>query len=263
MLALLFFFLPFKDRAAVLGRPLRQQREPRCCTSCIVNPSFGISIHIIYFWFGVIWCDTPDPLFAPPLSLCVSVRSSMLQLHSNPGDYAWGQGGLDAVITEVSDVRVVRLKNCSYIIDRDILYLDPPTSFFVFIPKNSRYKVFKCCLSLSPRPFTISSTLSIPPRALPVVRTAGEHRSTSCWKGDDLVPAVSLRLPGADRWESQHHCTLRRVIRTIQFIWGENLRCGYFTLWSDCFLYLSPSASYLYFSNNSFPSFIFPLSLLI
>ncbi|CAM9120856.1 unnamed protein product, partial [Lampetra planeri] len=24
----------------------------------------------------------------------------MLQLHSNPGDYAWGQGGLDAVITE-------------------------------------------------------------------------------------------------------------------------------------------------------------------
>lgn len=28
----------------------------------------------------------------------------MLHLHSNPGDYAWGQGGLDAVITEVSDV---------------------------------------------------------------------------------------------------------------------------------------------------------------
>lgn len=27
--------------------------------------------------------------------------SSMLQLHSNPGDYAWGQGGLDAVITEL------------------------------------------------------------------------------------------------------------------------------------------------------------------
>lgn len=23
-------------------------------------------------------------------------------LHSNPGDYAWGQGGLDAVITQVS-----------------------------------------------------------------------------------------------------------------------------------------------------------------
>lgn len=22
-------------------------------------------------------------------------------LHSNPGDYAWGQGGLDAVITQV------------------------------------------------------------------------------------------------------------------------------------------------------------------
>ncbi|KAM4538881.1 E3 ubiquitin-protein ligase RNF115 [Odontesthes bonariensis] len=27
--------------------------------------------------------------------------SGMLQLHSNPGDYAWGQGGLDAVITEL------------------------------------------------------------------------------------------------------------------------------------------------------------------
>ncbi|XP_029023807.1 E3 ubiquitin-protein ligase RNF115 isoform X2 [Betta splendens] len=27
--------------------------------------------------------------------------SSMLHLHSNPGDYAWGQGGLDAVITEL------------------------------------------------------------------------------------------------------------------------------------------------------------------
>ncbi|XP_032391202.1 E3 ubiquitin-protein ligase RNF115 [Etheostoma spectabile] len=27
--------------------------------------------------------------------------SNMLQLYSNPGDYAWGQGGLDAVITEL------------------------------------------------------------------------------------------------------------------------------------------------------------------
>ncbi|KAM4725070.1 E3 ubiquitin-protein ligase RNF115 [Anableps anableps] len=27
--------------------------------------------------------------------------SSMLQLYSNPGDYAWGQGGLDAVVTEL------------------------------------------------------------------------------------------------------------------------------------------------------------------
>lgn len=38
------------------------------------------------------------------LSLGFPRRSSMLQLHSNPGDYAWGQGGLDAVITEVSDI---------------------------------------------------------------------------------------------------------------------------------------------------------------
>lgn len=34
---------------------------------------------------------------------CVSVRTGML--HSNPGDYAWGQGGLDAVITQVNQDR--------------------------------------------------------------------------------------------------------------------------------------------------------------
>lgn len=33
---------------------------------------------------------------------CCCLRSSMLQLYSNPADYAWGQGGFDAVITEVS-----------------------------------------------------------------------------------------------------------------------------------------------------------------
>lgn len=26
-------------------------------------------------------------------------------LHSNPGDYAWGQGGLDAVITQVCEAQ--------------------------------------------------------------------------------------------------------------------------------------------------------------
>lgn len=34
-----------------------------------------------------------------PFSLLSSIRTGML--HSNPGDYAWGQGGLDAVITQV------------------------------------------------------------------------------------------------------------------------------------------------------------------
>ncbi len=33
--------------------------------------------------------------------VCVCVRTGML--HSNPGDYAWGQGGLDAVITQVAE----------------------------------------------------------------------------------------------------------------------------------------------------------------
>ncbi|XP_078124435.1 E3 ubiquitin-protein ligase RNF115-like isoform X1 [Sander vitreus] len=36
-------------------------------------------------------------------SAAPAALSSMLQLHSNPGDYAWGQGGLDAVITETAD----------------------------------------------------------------------------------------------------------------------------------------------------------------
>lgn len=34
--------------------------------------------------------------------VCVSFRTGML--HSNPGDYAWGQGGLDAVITQVDQL---------------------------------------------------------------------------------------------------------------------------------------------------------------
>uniref|UniRef100_A0A8C6WGA2 RING-type E3 ubiquitin transferase n=1 Tax=Neogobius melanostomus TaxID=47308 RepID=A0A8C6WGA2_9GOBI len=31
----------------------------------------------------------------------VTIVSNMFQLHSNPGDYAWGQGGLDAVISDL------------------------------------------------------------------------------------------------------------------------------------------------------------------
>ena len=30
----------------------------------------------------------------------------MLNLHGNPRDYAWGEGGLDAIITQVRLVRV-------------------------------------------------------------------------------------------------------------------------------------------------------------
>uniref|UniRef100_A0A8C4Z3N0 RING-type E3 ubiquitin transferase n=1 Tax=Gadus morhua TaxID=8049 RepID=A0A8C4Z3N0_GADMO len=46
-------------------------------------------------WWHIIYLITPT---------CLSLflfSSSMLQLHSNPGDYAWGQGGLDSVITEL------------------------------------------------------------------------------------------------------------------------------------------------------------------
>lgn len=33
-------------------------------------------------------------------------------LHSNPGDYAWGQGGLDAVITQVVEQRADYAHGC-------------------------------------------------------------------------------------------------------------------------------------------------------
>lgn len=104
-------FYSFKDCAAVLGRPVCQQRKPRCCTSCAVN-SFNFRFHITCSWFNLTLCDNHLPLSLARL-LCSalffflgwSLRSNMLQLYSNPGDYAWGQSGLDSVITEVSYTR--------------------------------------------------------------------------------------------------------------------------------------------------------------
>nr|XP_019958010.1 PREDICTED: E3 ubiquitin-protein ligase RNF115-like isoform X4 [Paralichthys olivaceus] len=54
---------------------------------------------ILQHFLADLFANNTNPSAAP------AALSSMLQLHSNPGDYAWGQGGLDAVITEVSDVR--------------------------------------------------------------------------------------------------------------------------------------------------------------
>ena len=34
-------------------------------------------------------------------------------LHSNPGDYAWGQSGLDAIVTQVSAAQCCRAVACS------------------------------------------------------------------------------------------------------------------------------------------------------
>ncbi|CAG5886360.1 E3 ubiquitin-protein ligase RNF115 [Menidia menidia] len=45
-----------------------------------------------------LFTNNENPAAAPAAPAALS---SMLQLHSNPGDYAWGQGGLDTVITEL------------------------------------------------------------------------------------------------------------------------------------------------------------------
>ncbi|XP_036946239.1 E3 ubiquitin-protein ligase RNF115 isoform X1 [Acanthopagrus latus] len=89
------------DGAAVLGRPVRRQRKPRCCTGCTVS-TFRSSIRLLRFLISSGVCLTPPPSFFSLLSsFRPSLRSSMLQLYANPGDYAWGQGGLDTVITEL------------------------------------------------------------------------------------------------------------------------------------------------------------------
>ncbi|XP_034401205.1 E3 ubiquitin-protein ligase RNF115 isoform X4 [Cyclopterus lumpus] len=55
---------------------------------------------IVHQFLADLFANNGNPGAAP------AALSSMLQLHSNPGDYAWGQGGLDAVITETADCSV-------------------------------------------------------------------------------------------------------------------------------------------------------------
>lgn len=50
---------------------------------------------IVQQFLAGLFANNGNPGAAP------AALSNMLQLHSNPGDYAWGQGGLDAVITEL------------------------------------------------------------------------------------------------------------------------------------------------------------------
>ncbi|XP_033492516.1 E3 ubiquitin-protein ligase RNF115 [Epinephelus lanceolatus] len=50
---------------------------------------------IVQQFLAGLFANNGNPGAAP------AALSGMLQLHSNPGDYAWGQGGLDAVITEL------------------------------------------------------------------------------------------------------------------------------------------------------------------
>lgn len=50
---------------------------------------------IVQQFLAGLFANNGNPGAAP------AALSSMLQLYANPGDYAWGQGGLDAVITEL------------------------------------------------------------------------------------------------------------------------------------------------------------------
>ncbi|KAM6899287.1 E3 ubiquitin-protein ligase RNF115 [Xenentodon cancila] len=50
---------------------------------------------IVQGFLAGLFANNGNPGAAP------AALSSMLQLYSNPGDYAWGQGGLDSVITEL------------------------------------------------------------------------------------------------------------------------------------------------------------------
>ena len=35
-----------------------------------------------------------------------------MQIHGNPGDYAWGRGGLDAIITQVTQIHFFSVQLC-------------------------------------------------------------------------------------------------------------------------------------------------------
>ena len=105
-----------------------------------------------------------------PLSVFLSLsvvfflwlRTSML--HSNPGDYAWGQGGLDAVITEVSDVTTHNAQASWQHNESHKLFLS--FSFVLFLRSTP---LFFLMLSLSP-----SISLSL----CPLFQLLGQFEST-------------------------------------------------------------------------------------
>lgn len=128
------------------------------------------------------------PVFRLPL------RSSMLQLYGNPGDYAWGQGGLDAVITEVSVLSTAELLALWHSLWP--LFMSPIQVLFILIficPHRLKWLswlffFFALLLNLF--------VFSHPPK---VVGTVGKHRPTPCTKGDDILPSNSLYLWRTDR----------------------------------------------------------------
>ncbi|CAJ1083297.1 E3 ubiquitin-protein ligase RNF115 [Xyrichtys novacula] len=65
-------------------------------TSALFSLFFLFSFQrIVQQFLSGLFANNGNPGAAP------ATLSSMLQLYGNPGDYAWGQGGLDTVITEL------------------------------------------------------------------------------------------------------------------------------------------------------------------
>lgn len=84
------FFSVAQDRPAVSHRPLLQLGSAWFSSSLMVRPR-PPTLRQASRSDSVLRLYRSSPL--------LSIRTGML--HSNPGDYAWGQGGLDAVITQV------------------------------------------------------------------------------------------------------------------------------------------------------------------
>ncbi|XP_058475281.1 E3 ubiquitin-protein ligase RNF115 isoform X2 [Solea solea] len=84
----------------LLLRPQNQSLHPGLSRRGRPGLSKGLQWKGVFTWIvqqvlADIFANNGNPGAAP------AALSSMLQLYANPADYAWGQGGLDAVITEL------------------------------------------------------------------------------------------------------------------------------------------------------------------
>lgn len=87
---LIFVCSAYQNCAAVSDQPFCQLWSSRLASLLVVR--WHISLTPLLLFFQIKSCFSLSRPFA---------RTGML--HSNPGDYAWGQGGLDAVITQVCE----------------------------------------------------------------------------------------------------------------------------------------------------------------
>ncbi|XP_073340491.1 E3 ubiquitin-protein ligase RNF115 isoform X2 [Pagrus major] len=80
-----------QSRPSPVSPGAAEAREPESPS----QPEQERSPRIVQQFLTGLFANNGNPGAAP------AALSSMLQLYANPGDYAWGQGGLDAVITEL------------------------------------------------------------------------------------------------------------------------------------------------------------------